>query len=205
MAFVPAPNIVMVEVRATLEGQQIENRFNINAQEAVTPTIVNDITNVVNNWAITQYFDWLPVAVQLRETVGTDLTVQNGDQVTLVPEAPVVGAVGGAQEPNEVTICVSLRSGLRGRSARGRSYVFALPKVQVSGNVLSETWIDGFVTSYQILIDALATNGTPLTIVSYRTNNAPRPGGPVYFAVTTALIVDPIVDSMRRRKPGVGS
>jgi len=45
----------------------------------------------------------------------------------------------------------------------------------------------------------------PLTIVSFFSNGILRPGGPVYFPVINALVVDRVVDSMRRRKPGVGS
>jgi len=81
----------------------------------------------------------------------------------------------------------------------------ALPKDAVSGNNLSAVWVDGLTSSFQILIDTLAGAGSPMVIVSYINNKAPRVGGPVYFQVLTALIVDSIVDSMRKRKPGVGT
>lgn len=205
MPFVPAPNIVMVEARCTLDGQNIENRWHFNAQTTPTAAIVDDITNFVSVWVQNQYFDWLPATVQLREVVGTDLTVENGYQSTIVPSGTVVGAVGGLVLPNEVTICVSLRSAVRGRSARGRSYVLALPSAQVTNNTLSSVWVDGLTASFQILIDDMDTNGFPMMIVSYRNDKNPRPGGPVYFQVVTAVVVDAIVDSMRRRKPGVGT
>jgi len=205
MAFVPAPNIVQVELRATLAGQNIENRLMVDALEPVTETNLADITNLVSNWAQSTYFDHLPSAVVLREVVGTDLTTQNGQQHTIAPEGGIGGGLSGEPMPNEVTLCVSLRSGNRGRSARGRLYVLALEKVQVSGNNVSGTLAANFVADMEALIDVLTTAGYALVIVSYISNKVPRPGGPVYFPVTTAVVTDLVVDSMRRRKPGVGS
>jgi len=42
-------------------------------------------------------------------------------------------------------------------------------------------------------------------VVSYISNKVPRPGGPVYFPVVSFQYEDLVVDSMRRRKPGVGT
>lgn len=205
MAFVPAPNIVMVEVRALLDSQQIENRFMVDALTAVTPTNLDDITNFVSVWAQAHYFPLLPNAVSLREVVGTDLTTQNGQQHTIVPSGSVIGGTAQAPMPNETSFCVSLHTGSRGRSARGRSYVLALGKGQVAGNIIDSGYLTSMVAAYQELIDTLSTNGFALVVVSYRANKVPRPGGPVYFPITTAVATDNIVDSMRRRKPGVGS
>jgi len=205
MPFVETPNIVMVEIRATLAGQSIENRIMVGALTTPTTGIVDEIAQLVFDWASTQYFDWLSHDVFLTEVVATDLTVQNGYQKTVVSTPAQAGSVNQGAMPNEVTFCVSLRSGVRGRSARGRMYMLALPHDEVANNTLSGVWVAGFVSSVQILIDTLAAAGRPLTIVSYRTNNAPRSGGPVYFLVQTALAVDNTVDSMKSRKPGVGN
>lgn len=205
MPFIPAPNIVMVEIRALFDNQQVENRLMFNAQTTPTPAIVQEITEMVSSWAIDSYFDWLPSAITLREVVGTDLSNQNGVQHTEVPPAPVGGALVGEPMPNETTLCVSLRSGFRGRSARGRAYALGLTVEGVTGNIVATVISDGLVGVFQTLIDTAAAAGRPMAIVSYFTNNAPRVGGPVYFLVETAVVTDNIVDSQRRRKPGVGT
>lgn len=204
MPFVAAPNIVMVEVRATKAGQKIENRFTIDALTAVTPAVVADVTNVVSNWAQATYFDSLPEQVQLVETVGTDLSVHEGAQHTIVPEGTVIGALTGPSMPNEVTLCVSLRSDARGRSARGRAFVLGLSRQGVVENNVNTGYANDFVNAFTALKTAITTEGWAWVVVSYRTNNAPRPGGPVYFPITSVVVVDLVVDSMRRRKPGVG-
>lgn len=205
MPFVPAPQIVMVEVRATFAGQEIENRFHVDALTAVTPTVVDDITNLVNVWTEATYFDILPRAISLRETVGTDLTTATGYQHTIVPAGPFIGGLDADAMPNEVTFCVSLRSSSRGRSARGRAYVLGLAKGDVEDNNLDPGRAASYVDAFQTLIDTLDTNGYAMCVVSYIADGDPRPGGPVYFPFVTATFTDLVVDSMRSRRPGVGS
>jgi len=205
MAFVPAPNIVQVELRCLLAGQHIENRFTINALTTPTDAIVDSITNVVSNWAQATYFNQLPNAVQLTETVGTDLSVVNGAQHTIVPSSTVLGGLTDPAMPNETTFCVSHRSGARGRSARGRSYVLAVPKGQVTANEVSNAWATNVTAAFNTLRTDISTEGWDWVVVSYRSGNAPRPGGPVFFSILTSIFTDLVVDSMRRRKPGVGS
>lgn len=205
MPFVPAPNIVMVEVRALLAGQHVENRFMVDVLTAVTPTLVDDVANAVNVWAQGTYFDHLPAAVQLSEVVATDMSVAEGTQVTIAPTGTFVGALDTPAMPNEVTFCISLRSGSRGRSARGRAYVLAITRDAVTGNDYLAARADQHVSDFQALIDAMTTAGWALVVVSYISGGAPRVGGPVYFPITTPLYTDLTVDSMRKRKPGVGS
>jgi hypothetical protein len=63
---------------------------------------------------------------------------------------------------------------------------------------------EDYRASLQAYIDAVATTTARVIIVSYRSNGDWRPGGPVKFLVQSAVIVDTIFDSQRRRKPGVG-
>jgi hypothetical protein len=42
-------------------------------------------------------------------------------------------------------------------------------------------------------------------VMSRVSGGVPRPGGPVYYPITTVVSTDDIVDSQRRRKPGNGS
>jgi hypothetical protein len=204
MAFVPAPNIMMVELRATNAGQKIENRFMFNQMGPVTPSGLQDIATLAWNWWQNSYAEFLPSTVALVESVATDLTTLNGPQFTYAPASGVIGGNLTSPLPNEVSLAVSLRSTARGRSARGRFYVLAIPSGEMAdANSVESLYASGLVSAAQTLIND-SQDVAPLTIVSYRTNNAPRPGGPVYFPVSSAVVVDLVVDSMKRRKPGVG-
>lgn len=205
MPFVPAPNIVQVEIRALLDGQKIENRFMVNALTTPTAEIIADICNLVSVWAQSDYFPLLPNAVSLVEVFARDMSSIDGLQHTIVPAGAVVGGQAVVPMPNEVSFCISFRTGNSGRSARGRFYVLAIPKDLVTGNHINATLRGQLTGAGTSLIAALDSGGFALTIVSYRTGNAPRTGGPVYYLVTTAVSTDDFVDSMRRRKPGNGS
>jgi hypothetical protein len=205
MPFVPAPNIVQAEVRCSLDGQQIENRWMVNVGAPVTPVLVDAVANLVNVWAQDTYFDFLPDVLSLNETVATDMSDENGSQVAIAPTGAFTGALAEEPMPNETSFCISLRSASRGRSARGRTYILAVTKFATTGNFLHAGRADQFKGAIQTLIDRIAAAGWGMVIVSYRHNNAPRVGGPVYFGVTNAIYTDLVLDSMRRRKPGVGS
>lgn len=205
MPFVPAPNIMMVEFRYNQSGQKTENRIMLNRQAPVTEADLQAAAILCWNWWQLDYSAHVTLNVELREVVATDLTTQNGPQTTYAPSIGVVGDKP-APLPNEAAFCISLRSASRGRSARGRWYVAGLSGNDRSDpNTLTSIYTNDLTSSVQGLITQLAAAGTPWTVVSYRSNNAPRPGGPVYFEVENALAVDSVIDSQKRRKPGVGS
>lgn len=205
MAFVPAPNIVMVEVRAQQAGQKIENRFMVNVLTDPTGPILASVAQAVMLWAQGTYFLNVTNNVSLTEVVATDMSQQDGAQWTELPSAPTQGSAGNDPMPNEVAYCISLRSGSRGRSARGRWYAFGLDKELVNQNVVEGTYRTAITGALQSLISVIEGLGYLFVIVSYVANGAPRPGGPVYYPVLTAVTADDIVDSMRKRKPGVGT
>lgn len=206
MAFVPAPNIIQVEFRCLRNGQQVENRVMVNALTAPTPAILEDVAIEAWNWWENLHAPVLPADVNLREVVTTDMSVQNGAQFTYAPDTTTVGGLGGFALPNEVSLCVSLRSGVRGRSARGRWFMLGLTDAVITGtNSVTPAHASNCAASLNALRTAIEGLGYVIVIVSYITNLEPRPGGPVYFVVTNALVVDNVVDSQRRRKPGIGS
>jgi hypothetical protein len=170
------------------------------------PTLadLNTITPYFWDWWQNTYAPLLPASVELVEVVATSLHVENGLQDTYAPSVGVVGEDITGALPNEVSLCISLRTGTRGRSARGRFYWLAIPLGSMADqNNVTTAFGSSCVSAVQTLINGLTDIGQP-TIVSYRANNAPRPGGPVYFPISSSMLVDRLVDSQKRRKPGVG-
>lgn len=205
MAYVPAPQIAQTEIRALQAGQKIENRIMVDALTPITPVVLADIAGLVLTWASSTYFLNVTNNVSLTEVVSTDLTTQNGSQISAQPSIGVAGTAGENPMPNESAFCVSLRSSARGRSARGRFYAFGLDKELVVANEVAGSYRTAIVGALNSLISVLDTNGYALVVVSFVANGAPRVGGPVYFPITSAVSVDATVDSMKSRKPGVGS
>lgn len=205
MPFVPVNNVAMVEMRCLRNGQKIENRVMVDLFAEPTPELLEDVAIVCWNWWENEYAPLLHTEVHLTEVVATSQHEADGPQFTYAPDTTTNGTMGGFALPNEVSYCVSLRSAFRGRSARGRFYTLSISDAQLEDtNTMTGAAADALTSAVQILISDLNTAGYKLIIVSYRTNNAPRVGGPVKFIVQSAVSADLILDSQRRRKPGVG-
>lgn len=206
MPFVPAPNIVQVEMRAIHNAQKVENRVMVNVLTDPTPAILSELAILAWDWWELTYAPLLPITVLLNEVVTTDMSAVDGGQVTYAPDATTTGENASGELPNEVSVCVSLRTGSRGRSARGRFFTLGVSvDTMADANNIETTYASALTSALGALITAIDTAGYQMSIVSYISDGVPRPGGPVYYAVSTAVITDTIVDSQRRRKPGVGS
>lgn len=204
MPFVPAPNIIQVEVLATKDGQQIENRFMVDVFHAPSLGDMTGIQAQVTAWCNVTYAPLLPEDVVITGLKMTDMSQQNGPQLQVALAIP--GTIAGISAPNEVTYCVSLRSGLAGRSARGRWYVLGLSNSNIGGqNRVGPVYRANIASAVQQLVTRMTDIGFAFVIVSYINNNAPRVGGPVYFPVITVTTTDDILDSQRRRRPGIGT
>lgn len=206
MPFVPAPNIVMVEWRCTRLSQKIENRLMVNFLGVPEPADMSSLAVEMWDWWETDHSLNLSQTVLLNEVVMTYMGAADGPQVTYAPDATTTGALVSIDLPNECSFCVSLRSGLRGRSARGRWYTLSVVNDQMlDPNFLTSAAANAFVADLNALRTIINTAGYIPTIVSYRSGGVPRPGGPVYYAFENAIATDTGIDSMRRRKPGVGT
>lgn len=206
MPFVPAPNIIMAEMRYTFNGQNCENRVMIDNLGAPTPADLSAVAVDTWNFVETGLFPNLSHDILLREVVTTDLSTATGAQYTYAPDSTTAGEQGTRALPNECAFCVSLHTASRGRSARGRIYIPAIPAASmVDANNLSSSLVTLLVAAVQSYIDTIAGDSRQLVIVSYVADGAPRPGGPVYFPVLSAVATDSVIDSQRRRKPGVGT
>jgi len=206
MAFVAAPNIVMTEWRMVLANQKIENRVMVNNLGAPSEADLTAIAVLAWNWWEAELAPLVTTGCQLASVVTTDMGNLNGGQYTYAPDATTFGEVNASALPNEVAFCVTLQTASRGRSARGRFYVAALPLgFRLDDNNLTTAAAENYRAALQTLIDDLDTNGKQATIVSYISNKAPRPGGPVYFPILSAVVKDTILDSQRRRRPGIGT
>lgn len=120
------------------------------------------------------------------------------------PSTPVFGGNSNPASPNNVTHATTFRTGLSGRSYRGRNYWIGLTEPDVTNNQVSSTLIVSILAAYQNLIGANAV-GTDWTwgVYSRYVNNTPRETG-LFQDITSVATFDGIVDSQRRRLPGRG-
>lgn len=130
-----------------------------------------------------------------------DITTQFGPVIETTDSLPLSGAVVDNCLPLNVTLALASRTGLAGRSFRGRTYFIGLPYGSVLNNQVAATPLAAIVAAYNGLITAAVGWGTPLGVFSKRTGGAWRIGGGVFTPITL-FKADNIVDSQRRRLPG---
>lgn len=204
MPFVDTPNVVMAEIVAVMDGQVIENRVMVDVFHEPTSVDLGNVTTAVLSFVNLRYVQLLPVECVITSIKTTSLDARN--RIQQIAAVSIPGEVTGGAMPNEVTYCVSLKSTQIGRSGRGRFYVLGIAKANVSTqNRVGAGYRANITAALDFLRDALTDMLYRLVIVSYVTNGAPRPGGPIYNIVANAATSDDVVDSQRRRRPGVGT
>lgn len=189
-------NATRVTVSGLCLGQVVENVWGV--QTGAPPT-VGELSNI-NDIFHTAYGSLLlpmSAAMSIGEITSRYLGDATGPEVTLSITPPMLGLVEVDPNPNNVALCVSLRSALAGRRFRGRKYFSGIPKPDATGNTISTAFCDAIVDVINTwIIGELNSNGTPLSIISLT--------GLTLVPVLTALCVDNFVDSQRRRLTGRG-
>lgn len=204
MAFIPVANTAAIEVRAQLDGQEVENTLYFLCLTAMDSTLLGDLVSAVLAFWATRMIPTLPSSYELFEVYGYDMTTATGIKDTATPAAPVNGTRSGNPLPNNCSLFVQFESGRRGRGNYGGNYHCGLTESDVTGNEANNAVVALITAAYNEMVgeDGLAT-GWQWVIASRYYNKLPRSVG-VTIPVARALVTDRTIDSQRRRLPGRG-
>jgi len=217
MAFIPALNTAEVSLQfAQQDGEFAENTFYVENSAAWT---AGDLTTIAQN-----FMDWWKNGngtysyrgsqsslVTLLGCNARDLTTASSDSVTVAAdETSNVG--GGSADPlqNGLTKAITWRTGLSGRSFRGRTFLVGLTLNDLEGganNQFAAASVAHYVLFCGSLITAVpAALATAELVVLSRYHlvsghTVPRTDG-VMTPIISAGNHDLFVDFQRRRAPG---
>lgn len=152
MAFVPATNVLMVEVRGTLNGQQVETTQYHEHTGAIVTADVDDLFDWYETEFLPDYLAELGIEYKITELYGTDLTSNTSPTYSRVFSPQLEGANAAAAMPGNVAACISFRTVGRGRSARGRNYVPGLLESDVTGNGMDVGLVNALVAAYELML-----------------------------------------------------
>lgn len=200
MPFVAVPSTIKVSWFYTLNGIPAMNRLYVSTVPSL-PTLADcaAAAAVGATWWDANCKALQAGTLALRAVEAVSVAVQNGPQSTFSAGLPVSGTNGSPALPGNNSFAISLRSGLTGRSARGRWFWAGLSESQVTDNTVAAGTVTSIVAALDNLLSAFAAASLTPIIVSFVSNGIPRPGGPVKFIITDALAVDAIIDSQRGR------
>lgn len=204
MPFVPAANTAMAELRYQWNEQQVENTLYFEASASLSLTLMETLANDLSAWWQAGLRAQQVPDLQLREIFITNLTTNTSPTFSLTDGLPLSGGKLGDGVPNNCALCVSFRTGGRGRSARGRNYVPGLEDGSVTGSVVNGSYAAAILAPYSDLIGAGAlTSGLQWCVVSRFSGGVARTAALIQ-PITSVLLVDDVIDSQRRRLPGRG-
>lgn len=202
-ALPPADGVTRCVMNFLYDGQPCANVLHYAAQpvgDAPDPEVMGEN---LKDWWIATLQPYMPSTLTLTSIVCTDLSEVGAPSYEYTSGLPASGVNVQPQLPNHVTVCISLRTALRGRSYRGRLYHVGMREDMVVGNQLSGTWPTNFETYYEALLVEPIGVGMPDAhwgVLSYWSAGVLRPN-PV-FTPATSVTCDAFVDSMRSRLPG---
>jgi hypothetical protein len=211
MPFVPVPNTLAVDVLFLLDGQRMENTLYFEKPDGWTGAQIADWLDQLRTLISADLMPLLATAIQFLELVGRLLDTASSIGLSLPITPDVTGGVAVEPMPNNVAYTISFKTGLSGRSFRGRNYIGGLPNTAVTGNDIEAGTRTGLLDYYTALQAMADSNGTPWVVVSRFSGVDPITGDPIprVTGVTTPILTvstfDLTVDSQRRRLPGRGS
>lgn len=206
--FIPAPKTASYELFYQFGSYFMENIFHVQSDIDFTDAMLIEGATKICLWD-TAYFRGFRIN-------GCNL-VNIRAKALHAPDAPIrdfldggnhLGSLGGAPLPANATYVTSLRTGLAGRSARGRWYWVGLSTSHTTGAYQVSA---GTATTYQTYLWTLygelgwggLTHPQDWVICSYRHDKAWRAEA-VNYHVISMINTDLNLDSQRRRLAGRG-
>jgi len=203
MPFVPAPDTVRVAINyisETLEEATNVLHF-VNTEGIVTTTSIGELLTVIKAW---QAEEWAPVASEDWQTDYYEVRALETQEGIIVQDIETIpGELTSPSLPAQNTIAISLRTGLTGRSRRGRLYHVGIGETNAIGSRISVAYATNLAAAYTALRTALVPTDWRWVVASFVSEGAPRTAA-LLTPITNCILVDTVIDSMDTRKPRAG-
>jgi hypothetical protein len=203
--YIPFTNCVEVLVNHVYGGQDMDEVHGFLFATDPTASDLVNLNHAVHEAWFDQLKDTYSTDVTLNAIKSTNLTTSTSPVSTFFPSTDNIGTLTGNALPNNVAICVSYQTALRGRSYRGRTYHGGLTDAAVDDTThISSTYQTNLAVSYIAFFAQIETDVSGVhVILSRRNGGAPRTVGAA--TEVESVSVDLALDSMRRRLAGRGT
>lgn len=204
MVFQAVPDTAEVTIVADLAGQVCTNTLFYKNAAAWGETELQELVDAI--WAVWAVFvdDELHSNYILQRVEAKDLRTAIGVQA-VTDETPVPGTKTGTTVPNNVALAVARRSGLTGRSTRGRLFIPLTTEANTESTNVAST---SFATACESVLDAMDAAMSAIdwtAVIVSRVQNLETLPVALTYDIVSWIVVDRVLDSMRRRLPGRGA
>lgn len=198
MAFQAVPEGIRVALQLKLDDVPIVNVWHIKSPASVTALRLLEVCEIVEAWWAGVYSYDIITGVAFVDIVATDISVEDGEQITLAASTQATGRNATAGAAANAAACVSFGTGRTGRSYRGRTYVGGLAQSYLLDSLhFTNAAVASFNADLVALVDALETAGYVLSVLSRVLNGVQRIVGVLTEIIT--VTTNNKIDSQRRR------
>jgi hypothetical protein len=213
MGFVPVLDTAEVVLRHVLHGQQVLNVLHFKQANGWTAAaLLTFLGQVADAWRLnvvagmSNQLAFVGASARLLTTATSPVA-----EFDVIPDAN--GGDGADSVNANVALCIGLKTGLAGRSMRGRVFLAGMPVTQVHNSQVDAVNVASHVNEVNNFKTAIANTGAVWGVVSRYlgyTQTAPKfkkiptPRAAGIFTPIVTVTADRLTDSMRRRLPGRG-
>jgi len=186
---------VRVEMRYTEGTEERVNIFHCHVVDA-SSTDLSDLADLFDAHDNTFGKGLRTPTTLLQEIIVTNINDAIQEQFTKPIVPPRAGTATGSTMPGNVTSTVSWRTGFAGPRRRGRTFMVDTPATNVTGDErISGARASELATWGSTLINALQVANKLLVVASHTYHT---------WTPIVSVVIETILDSMRRRLPGRG-
>jgi len=203
MAFIPVPGVIQAELIYNWNSQVVETVLHFRPSDPPTPTLMEELGTEIVTWWSGGIKGFMSNMITLTQVKLTDLTTNTAPVINWTTLLPQTATNTSPSMPNSVTVAITKRTILRGRSYRGRIFHPGLCEAQVLNNTIDPPTLVNLIAEYSEMISFVTPGASwAMVVISRQENNVPRVTGTDQGVIS--LSSDGVVDSQRRRLPGRG-
>lgn len=205
MSQAPVPYVAKVAVEQGYQFQDIVNTlyFKKDAGTAWSDSDLASLNDAMVTWWTAHMQSILCQNLGLMAVTSTDLTTENGPSVTTAVSPVEYGTVATDGLTTSVALVVTFRTGLRGRSYRGRNYISGIPLAGAETETdATSAFLNSCLAAYANLDDVELAESCTHVVVSRQHNGVVLTTGDAHTVLS--YTGDSHFDSQRRRLAGRG-
>lgn len=199
MASILLPLGIRVAVEFNLNGKVVVNIYHVTTTDPIVTVKLVDIAQVFVAWWDTYLSVNMSDEIALFQVTALDMSVPNGEKITVVVSPEVPGLLVQSVLSNNVAAVVTLKTAKTGRSFQGRAYLAGLSELEVVGNTIIAARVTVILSHFPELVSSLGTNAAKLVVASFQSGGVPRETG--VATEVDAFSMNDRVDTQRRRLP----
>lgn len=205
MPFQAVPNAALINVEGLLDGQKTVNTlgFRLNVPAVINAAQLASLCESMAIYWSANQISQLPSQWTLAKVTGRVLDVEDGPVAESSLNSGDSGLLIGNLMPNNVTLAIAFKTGLGGRTNRGRNYWPGFLEADVTNSAIAQARATNIVDTYAGMMGAGTVDSAwQWCVISRKIIDITGNGRAV--PITSVVVNDLVVDSQRRRLPGRG-